>query len=514
MRRQDGMLSARFRRHQPRALCALRNSSSMDNSLSLARYFARLVWLLVHEGQSVDDQKGALRAAITVSKDASVRLGTREGRLAVNGLVMPQALAGVEELSARLSAHAIDEIEIDQGASPTELLALARLLAVEAASTSDVADFAQKLSELAGTTVRVRRAVASERAPTRTSGAIASVGAQPAGPEALLAALLTKLKEELTQDSAQPVLSELALAAEQGAREGRVPDVAAIFSALLDREAEITDPEVRRIFVVTVRRLTKPTVLRPIAELLATEPGAGSRTERILQRCGQDGVDAAVDRFTAARSAAERRVYRDALSRLPLAREALVRMLADPRWHIVRRAAEFLGEMGGEEAERPLAELLRHNDDRVRRAATHALARSDSSFTLDALARAVTDLSPAVRLEAVAGLASRKGVRAGAMLAGAIDGEEDQEVQYAILAALGRVAAPEAVQKLVKAAEAASGLFAARKNRGLRVAAVYALGEARTPGAQAALNALLHDKEKDVRDAAARTLLLLRGTAA
>ena len=65
----------------------------MDNSLSLARYFARLVWLLVHEGQSVREQKAALRAAITVSKDASVRLGTREGRLAVNGLVMPQAFA-------------------------------------------------------------------------------------------------------------------------------------------------------------------------------------------------------------------------------------------------------------------------------------------------------------------------------------------------------------------------------------------------------------------------------------
>ena len=60
----------------------------MDNSLTLARYFARLVWLLVHEGQAVNDQKGALRAVITVSRDSSVRLGNKEGRLAVNGLVL------------------------------------------------------------------------------------------------------------------------------------------------------------------------------------------------------------------------------------------------------------------------------------------------------------------------------------------------------------------------------------------------------------------------------------------
>jgi HEAT repeat protein len=150
----------------------------------------------------------------------------------------------------------------------------------------------------------------------------------------------------------------------------------------------------------------------------------------------------------------------------------------------------------------------------VRRAVTRALSRIESSFTLDAVARALTDTSPVVRLEAVAGISTRKGGRAGSMLAKAIDGESEAEVQYALLGALGRVATPESVQKLAKAAEAASGLFASRKNSGLRVAAVFALGEARTAGALAALQALVNDKDKDVRDAVARTLPLLRGTAA
>src|SRR6185312_2975829 len=109
------------------------------------------------------------------------------------------------------------------------------------------------------------------------------------------------------------------------------------------------------------------------------------------------------------------------------------------------------------------AELLRHDDERVRRTATRALSRIESTFTLDAVARAVADSASTVRLEAIAGLASRKTGRAGSMLVKAIDSESDQEVQYAILDALGRVATPEAVQKLSKAAEAASGLFTSRK---------------------------------------------------
>ena len=484
----------------------------MDNSLTLARYFARLVWLLVHEDQAVSDQKAALRAVVTVSKESSVRLRNKEGRLAVNGLVMPQALTGVQELAARLAVHAIEEIEIDQSAVPGELLALARLLAAEATTSSDAADFAQKLSELESTTVRVRRAAAPGAPPARSPEPEEEVAADD--PKARVPRLLTRLAEPLDPSTVQPLLDELTMLAEQATREGRTTDVATVFSALLDRETTIADPDVRRACLMAVRRLTKPVILRPIAVLLVSHPTSASRTERILQRVGQDGVDSVVDQYTGSRSISERAVYRAVLLRLPLAREALVQMLTDPRWYVVRQAAEFLGELGGEQAERPLAELLRHDDERVRRTATRALSRIESSFTLDAVARAVVDPSATVRLEAVAGLALRKSGRAGSMLAKAIDSEGQQEVQYAILGALGRIATPEAVQKLAKAAEAASGLFASRKNIGLRVAAVHALGEARTAGALTALQALSTDKDREVRDAAAKTLLLVRGTAA
>jgi HEAT repeat protein len=420
----------------------------------------------------------------------------------------------VQELAERLAVHRIEEIELDLSARPAELLALARLLSVESTTSSDAADFAQKLSELTGDTVRVKRSAETEREPMRTTETSAPAEQAPDEAPARVPKLLTRLTEQLTTRAAHQVLDELTFLAEQATREGRTPDVAAIISALLDREAGVADPDVRRVFLVTIRRLTKATILRPIAALLVTQPATAARTERILQRVGQDGVDSVVDQYHSSRSVSQRKVYRHVLFGLTHAREALVQMLADGRWYVVRQAAEFLGDMGAEEAERPLADLLRHPDERVRRAVTRALSRIESSFTLDAVARALGDPSPSVRLEAVAGLASRRGGRAGSMLARAIDSEGEQEVQYAIIGALGRVATPESVQKLTRAAEAASGLFASRKNIGLRVAAVHALGEARTPGALTALHALVNDKDKDVKEAVARTLLLLRGTAA
>jgi HEAT repeat protein len=491
----------------------------MDNSLALARYFARLVWLLIHESESTSEQKLALRAVVVVSKEASVRLGNKEGRLAVNGLVMPQALAGVRELAERLASHSIEEIEIEIGATPAELLALARLLAVGAASTSDAADFSQKLSELEKKTVHVRLAAKAPAAPARTSGAAERSEEDASATVAVTAGrrverLWERLAAATDAHSAQRVLDELAFTAEQATREGRTSDVADQFTTLLDCEAKVEDPTVRPAYVMAVRRLTKPTVLRPIARLLITEPAQTQRTERILQRCAQDGVDAVVDQYLGATSNRDRQVYRDVLFRLVAAREALVQMLLDPRWYVVRQASEFLGEIGAQEAERALADLLRHPDERVRRAVTRALGRIDSPFTLDALARALTDDDASVRLEAVAGLTARKGARAGSTLAGAIDGEDDVEVQFTILAAMGRVATPETVAKLAAAAAAASGLFKSKKNSALRIAAVIALGDAHTPAALAAIQGLANDREQEVRDAVARTLISQRGTAA
>ena len=486
------------------------HDARMDNSLTLARHFARLVWLLIHEGPSTAEQKGALRAMVFVSKEASVRLGNSEGRLTVNGLVMPQALAGVQELAERLASHAIEAIDLEQSAAPSELLALARLLAVPAASTSDAAAFAQRLVELQVKTVHVRFVPTAAAA----TGVPAVEKHEPPTKNERASELWDRLAAAKDVTSAQQVLDELAFVAEQATREGRTADVADKFITLIEYEAKVDDPEIRRLFALSARRLTKPTILQPLARLIVTDPPREAQTERILQRCAQDGVDAVVDQFLGARSIQERRAYRDVLFRLDAARASLIQMLSDPRWYVVRQAAEFLGESASLDVERPLADLLRHQDERVRRAAARALSRIDSAFALDALGRALADPATTVRLEAVTALGARKVGRAGALLASAIDVEGDQEVQMSIVAALGRLATPESVAKLAAVAAAAGGFFKSKKNSALRLAAIAALGNAHTPAALSALQGQANDREKEVRDAVALALASQRGTAA
>jgi HEAT repeat protein len=189
-------------------------------------------------------------------------------------------------------------------------------------------------------------------------------------------------------------------------------------------------------------------------------------------------------------------------------------MLDDSRWFIVRHAADLLGEMRVAEAAQPLAELLRHPEERVRRAATRALGCLDVPLALEAVGRSLSDPETPVRLEAAATLAARKSERAAALLAAALGTEHDIEVQHALLAGLGRVATADAVDALTAMAAATGGLFTQKKNTSLRVAAIFALGDTRTPAAFAALKSLANDREKEVRDAVARALNAPRSSAA
>jgi HEAT repeat protein len=168
--------------------------------------------------------------------------------------------------------------------------------------------------------------------------------------------------------------------------------------------------------------------------------------------------------------------------------------------------------MKAAEAEGALTPLLRHSDERVRRAAAHALVQIGTATALRAVQRTVSDTqnTAEVRQEAASALGRRPGERTSATtLVRALENEEEEDVQFAILAALGKVATQDAVNRLVKAAEPEGVLFR-RKSSAYRVAAVRALGESRTPVAAAALRGLLKDKDREVRSAAAAALESIR----
>lgn len=512
----------------------------MDQSVTFARHFSRLVWLLLHEPASVNEQKAALRALVTISKEGEVTLATREMRLLANDTLVPDALNGVPDLAAQLIGHSVQALEVDRAAAPADLLGAARILAGEPVPGDDGRAIAGKLAALEAKTVRLRvgagvgvgldlememlseeesHSAVAAPPPDAAPAAMKTVGAAgsdvmegemlafaaPRAPRESLSELLADLRAAQSPNAAARLLDEVVELTDAAVRDGQPLTVADAYAALVANEVTVGDGPLKRPYQMALRRLTKPTVLRIVAQMLVQRPAREAEYFAALTRAGDDGAEALIEQLTNASSLSDRRIYFNALVRLNTGVPALLHMLGDARWYVVRNAADLLGELQVAAAEQPLSELFRHDDERVRRAAAAALGKLGTPRSTQLLHQALRDGSPQVRAQAVVGITAGKGKNAASILGEALETESDAEVQLSLLAALGRLASPDAVQRLIKLAEPEGRLFK-KKPVSHRVAAVQALGEARTPLAINALSNLLTDKEKEVRDAAVRAI--------
>src|SRR3954465_5424167 len=104
-------------------------SAHMDYSVTFARHFARFVWLLIHDAANTDEQKAALRALVTLTREGFVSLGERAGQFTANGTALPAVMSGVPEVVVRMGAHGVKTMEFDRNASAADILGVARQLA-------------------------------------------------------------------------------------------------------------------------------------------------------------------------------------------------------------------------------------------------------------------------------------------------------------------------------------------------------------------------------------------------
>lgn len=506
----------------------------MDYSVSFSRHFARLLWLLVHEPGNIDEQKAALRALVTISRDGPVRFAVARGVLSANGTSVPSAFPGLEELASRLAVRS-GRLHFDQSTSPALILGAARALAGAApvavtpaeAQSPRVTTAFEALGmippiEGAGDDAGMAAgagdasAAAADLRPSdgQVSGLVAEAGAdlffQFAGrvPTGTPAELLARVDAAGDADDRARAVDELVLATEHAARDGRALVAAELLAGLVAREASAGD-DARRTFGLAFRRVAKAGPLRALAALLPARPELRERHVAVLARAGEEGADAVIEMISQAQGAEDRRVYFDVLLHLNAGIPALLHMLGDPRWFVARNAAELLGEMGAREAEQPLVGMLHHPDDRVRRAATEALLRLDTPASVAAVEAVAQRGAPSVRAGAIAALAKRRDGDTAATLVRALDAEGDEEVQLVLLTALGKVGSPDAIERLLVAAQP-QGRFFRKKSASFRAQAVLALGETRHPDALAAVRGYLEDREQEVKDAARRALALSR----
>ncbi len=513
----------------------------MDYSATFARHFVRLVWLLSNEPANVDEQKAALRALVTVAREGFVSLGERGGQLTANGTALPTAFPGVADVVARMAVHRVKTIEVDRSASAADVLRIARQLAgaagdlpsppgstarlnVDTPTTATSAaapeasrasalpsmDFGEMLDDpLAATPERrppsrAEPSVAdqSSRARRDTGGMFdhfAAARTSSATPKEVLA----RLDSESSPTALIALLDELVTRAEQAMGADQPALATEIFHRIVRRERDAHDFEVKRAFVLSVKRLTKPALLKAVVLELARERREESLV--ILARTGEDGADALIEQLAEEEVRRVRLSYFDALVHLQAGVPTLIHMLGDARWYVARNAAALLGEMQARDAEKPLAALLHHDDERVRHAATVSLMWLDTPRALPTIQDTLKDVAPQMRMQAAAALVKRKENNVADTLLRALDEERDDEVSAAFLIALGRLGTPSAVARLIATAEPDKGMFR-KKPVALRVAAVQALSEARTDDALAALTMLQGDKDEDVRATAVYAL--------
>jgi HEAT repeat protein len=535
----------------------------MSYALTFARHFARLVQMLLTEGSAFDKQIATLRSLVTVSEQGPVKLILHDMQLlSANAEVVPTRFEGVEDLTAQLIGHSILEIDVQRNATPADLLLVAKLLSVAAtpghggevalsrvraldAQTItlkvDIPVQAQSTTALPNSKLGntgsgfVRNSMTMFMPTTGQFEAVQAGGAEVGGgdgdeleaedivreqdPEAMFAAFATsstpkgsmvRLFEQL--DHAREAtevgghLDTLVKLAADSSGKDRIDIVADVFYGLVKREVDIEDKMSKRQYALAIRRLCVPRVLKCIVELLPRRRENYEQYMAIFVRAEEDGVEALVEALISAPSITDRRVYYDSLLRLRTGVRTLVHMLGDPRWFVVRNAIELLGEMRVAEADLELEKMLEHRDDRVRTAAASALAKLGPGVAAKGLRGALRDAPEEVRERAAEAMALQ---RSGSVdsLVRALDKEDDNRVQMAMVTALGQLGTPHAVEKLMDIARTEKGLLNKRRPTPMRVAAVHALGEVKTSSALAALQTLLRDKEKAVRGAASWVMM-------
>lgn len=532
----------------------------MDHAPTFARHFARLVWQLLNESDAYDLQLASLQLLVGASRSGAVTLGVRGQALVTNGSPLGEVSAESEDLVAQLIGHSIRDVSFDQPSSPADLLLMARILATAPAAGDGGRSVVERLGALDARTVRV--AVATLDAPAHGTHAAPAIGAdvipdvavfapnEPVrnggngtnghGPDADVgsgiattarlnemfgvfsssqgvdgsaATVFQQLDAAATpKDAARELDGLLKVIAEASAR-ARHDVVADVLYGIVARESALTDDAIRRQYGVALRRIAVPPILRSVTALLPRRRERHDEYMTVIARCEESGAEALAESLIAAPTIGDRRVFYDALVRLKTGIRTLVHMLGDSRWYVVRNAAELLGELKVGEAEVELMRLLEHDDDRVRSAAASALARIGSAKR-GRVSRASITVPAEPAAEGSGSARAPSGQRSVHSLIRALERESDSRVQVALVAALGQLGSAQAVDKLVEIARTERGLLARQRPTPLRVAAVHAIGQARSPNAQQALQALLRDKSPAIRGAASWVILGKRDAAA
>lgn len=181
--------------------------------------------------------------------------------------------------------------------------------------------------------------------------------------------------------------------------------------------------------------------------------------------------------------------------------DAIGACISDPRWYVVRNAAQILSRIGGPRAAEHLSKAAAHANPIVRRVVLDAVSRVETEDAARVLRGALDDPSRELSLRALRVLAERRDAEAGARIERRVLAPEFRRLESAEqqewLAALARIKGDAALPLF-------RGLIARRfwegkARRYLRLTAIAALGAGDGPAITALLEELARDDDETVR---------------
>ncbi len=489
----------------------------MRDETKIAVLVGRLLDLLSRGPETTDDHRTALHALVDLLARRSATLVVEEGTLTVEGVVIPEPTPFLDRLSERLAVHEVARLQFAHGPSPVDLVQTLRALAEPPSRTGAGRALEDRLRREGVTAVvvvsRESEAGSRSRRGVRVTDALQTAsGPRPAHadlPEVVPAARGAAYEEMVRQQKAQA--STLAAAVARLADEydsrvllGKLDQVqAGIAKAvatnelnqaleavlrLIRQEGESQDPDVQRVYGVALRRILTADTLRRFAPLVFDDMYHDDIV-MMMRRAGTQGTKLLLDLLIDAPSQAERRAYLRALRQVEEGTDVVTSLLNHHEWYVVRNAADLAGELGIAEAVPALGRAVHHDDPRVRRSVGIALARIGTPETAAHLRKMLGDAEREVRVAVLREIGGRTLSGLAMPLVTAAEAEADPEVLAEYFQALGRIGTPDAVQALVKAAQASGGILS-RRPVGPRLAAIAALGVAGSPAAVETLRAL------------------------
>ncbi|HEV8124055.1 MAG TPA: HEAT repeat domain-containing protein [Gemmatimonadales bacterium] len=386
--------------------------------------FGRLVLLLRLEPANVPAQKEALRQAMTVLRTGTLRLETG---------FESSDLPDDTTLKGRLLSRRVEVIHFEAGASPSDVLFVARALAQDQAPLIGSPDIVIELLPESAPT--------GPRYPSAPQGFFSVLDSSNAG---------TETPSGRTRTVTGPVdeSQNLARAFQAAAAQSYWAEALHAAQALVSLAFRFPEHE-RRGYQLSLRRLFNRKVLSELIVYALKANEEQRRVLEVLREGGPDAIELAIEHVASAEAVGPRRFLYDFLAQKPEAYFLLLPLLESSNVHTICHGVDLLGRIGVVDAIRPLRRLAEHPDPRVRQSVVQALARFREHGVIEPLRKALSDQSPGVRASAAHAIADRNSNGLAMPLLVALESEKDAATWRELVLALGRIDSAEAAGALV-----------------------------------------------------------------